>query len=370
MNVSRPVASAFRRTGFWLEWHHELRRHAGDERLPPDLRVHLRERAQRALGRSTSALPAPFPRRQLRDAAPVLLPPELRDAAVRAATVLGLDLHTRFVAFDVRRNPASIVPAIDWLLTRGYTVLRIGDVSDPIHRSGVVDVRARARQSTNPLGSDSAASRERVAPGGAAPPAAQAPARDRSFPAPRTGGATRRQDPPRYIEDQGIPGLDLVDRIVIEKASFVVCDSGERQQAAVLASTPSLRLNAREPFSAYPVRGNDIFTLADIVDLDSGRVLLSNELLSEAYLRHVRNYGLRPNRSEQVLAAVQEIHEGVNTGWREDANQMRVRDRVTEAGVLLASRVPVVAEWGPDEGFLGDGRLARCQAGAFSREVR
>lgn len=287
---------------FWREWHHELRRHAGDERLPPDLRVHLRERAQRALARSTSALPAPFPRRQLRDAAPVVLPPDLRDAAVRAATAVGLDLQTRFVAFDVRRNPAAIVPAIDWLLTQGYTVVRIGEIFDPIRRSGVVDVRATTH-------------------------------------------------------------ADLVDRIVIQKASFVVCDSGERQQAAVLANTPSLRLNAREPFSAYPVRGNDIFTLADIVDLDSGRVLLMSELLSESYLRHVRNYGVRPNRAEQVLAAVQEIHEGVTAGWREDANQMRVRDRVTEAGVSLASRVPLVAAWGPDEGFLGDGRLARCQAG-------
>ena len=286
---------------FWLEWHHELRRHAGDERLPPDLRVHLRERAQRALGRSTSVLPAPFPRRQLRDAAPALLPLELRDAAVRAATALGLDLQTRFVAFDVRRNPAAIVPAIDWLVNQGYAVVRIG-TTDPIRRAGVINVRATAH-------------------------------------------------------------ADLVDRIVIERAKFVVCDSGDRQQTAVLANTPSLRLNAREPFSAYPVRGNDIFTLADIVDLDSGRVLLPNELLSEPYLRHVRNYGLRPNRAEQVLAAVQEIHEGVTTGWREDANQMRVRERVTEAGMSLATRVPLVAEWGPDEGFLGDGRLARCQAG-------
>jgi len=285
----------------WLEWHHELRRHAGDERLPPDLRVHLRARAQRALARLTSAMPAPFPRRQLRDAAPVLLPPELRDTAVKAAATSGVDLHARFVAFDVRRNPAAIVPAIDWLVSQGYAVLGIG-ASDPIRRPGVIDVRATAH-------------------------------------------------------------ADLVDRIVIEKAKFVVCDSGERQQAAVLANTPSLRLNAREPFSAYPVRGNDIFTLADIVDLDSGRVLLPNELLSEPYLRHVRNYGLRPNRAEQVLAAVQEIHEGVTAGWREDANQMRVRERVTEAGMSLASRVPLVAEWGPDEGFLGDGRLARCQAG-------
>jgi hypothetical protein len=286
---------------FWLEWHHELRRHAGDDRLPPDLRVHLRERAQRALARLTSAMPAPFPRRQLRDAAPVLLPPALRDTAVTAAATSGVDLHTRFVAFDVRRNTAAIVPAIDWLVNQGHPVLRIG-ASDPIRRAGVINVRATAH-------------------------------------------------------------ADLVDRIVIEKAKFVVCDSGERQQAAVLANTPSLRLNAREPFSAYPVRGNDIFTLADIVDLDSGRVLLPNELLSEPYLRHVRNYGLRPNRAEQVLAAVQEIHEGVTAGWREDANQMRVRERVTEAGMSLASRVPLVAEWGPDEGFLGDGRLARCQAG-------
>jgi putative glycosyltransferase (TIGR04372 family) len=263
--------------------------------------VHLRERAQRALARSTGAMPAPFPRRQLRDAAPVLLGPELRDEAITAAATAGVDVQTRFVAFDVRRNPAAIVPAIDWLVTQGYTVIRIGDVSGPIRRTGVVDVRA-----------------------------------------------TRH--------------ADLVDRIVIETASFVVCDSGERHQAATLANTPTLRLNAREPFSAYPVRVNDIFTLADIVDLDSGRVLPASELLSESYLRHVRSYGVRPNRAEQVLAAVQELHEGVTAGWHEDANQTRVRERVTEAGVSLASRVPLVAEWGPDEGFLGDGRLARCQA--------
>jgi len=287
---------------FWLEWHHELRRHAGDERLPPDLRVHLRERAQRVLARSAAAMPAPVRRRQLRDAAPVVLRPDLRDAALHAAAAVGVDLQTRCVAFDVRRNPAAIVPAIDWLVTQGYTVLRIGDVSDPIRRTGVVDVRPSSH-------------------------------------------------------------ADLLDRIVIEKATFVVCDSSERQQSAVLANTPSLRLNAREPFSAYPVRGSDLFTLADIVDLDSGRVLPANELLSETYLRHVRSYGVRPNRAEQVLAAVQEIHEGVTAGWREDANQIRVRERVTEAGVALASRVPLVAEWGPDEGFLGDGRLARCQAG-------
>src|ERR1043165_5351796 len=119
---------------FWIEWHHELRRHAGDERLPPDLRVRLRERAQRALARSTRAMPPPFPRRGLRDAAPVRLSPGLHAAAVDAAKATGIDLRARFVVFDVRRHPAALVPAIDWLARQGYAVVRIGDVLDAIRR--------------------------------------------------------------------------------------------------------------------------------------------------------------------------------------------------------------------------------------------
>ena len=155
---------------------------------------------------------------------------------------------------------------------------------------------------------------------------------------------------------------EVLERLVMEKARFVVCDSSECQRTASAINTPALRLNARDPFSAYPVRGNGLFTLGAAVDLDSGRVLSASDLLSESYLRHGRNYGTRPNRSGQVLAAVQEMHDGVTKGWREDANQMRVRRLVTEAGLLLASRIPLVAEWGPDDGFLGDGRLARWQA--------
>jgi len=248
-------------------------------------------------------MPAPFPRRQLRDAAPLLLSAELRDRAARAAAALPFDLPARFVAFDVRRNPAALAPAIDWLLTQGYSIVRIGHTEDAMPGRGVLDV------------------------------------------------------PSSGIE------VDLLQRFIVEKARFVVCDSGERQHTASRINTPTLRLNARDPFSAYPVRGNGLFTLGAAVDLDSGRVLSPRELLSESYLRHGRHFALRPNRPAQVLAAVKEMHEGVTAGWREDADQMRVRELVTDAGLLLASRIPLVAEWGPDDGFIGDGRLARWQAG-------
>src|ERR1044071_3330180 len=128
MNMAQRLGQVSR--SFWLEWHHELRRHAGDERLPPDLRTRLRERAQRALCKAAPPMPEPFPRRQLRDAAPVLLPPEMRERAMREAAALRLDVQARFVAIDVRRNPAAIGPALEWLASAGYAIVRMGHIAD------------------------------------------------------------------------------------------------------------------------------------------------------------------------------------------------------------------------------------------------
>jgi hypothetical protein len=51
-------------SGFWLEWGKEIRRHAGNERLPWTLRTRLREHARRAVARSTpgeDAVDVPHP---------------------------------------------------------------------------------------------------------------------------------------------------------------------------------------------------------------------------------------------------------------------------------------------------------------------
>ena len=42
------------------------------------------------------------------------------------------------------------------------------------------------------------------------------------------------------------------------------------------------------------------------------------------------------------------------------------RARVVEAGAALAAVSPHVVEWGPDAGFIGDGRLVRFQADRLS----
>jgi hypothetical protein len=62
------------RPGFWLEWGKEIRRHAGNERLPWALRTRLREQARRALARTAGderadgdTAPSPPARRGLDD---------------------------------------------------------------------------------------------------------------------------------------------------------------------------------------------------------------------------------------------------------------------------------------------------------------
>ena len=56
------------------------------------------------------------------------------------------------------------------------------------------------------------------------------------------------------------------------------------------------------------------------------------------------------------------MHDGLAHGWDEQASQTTFRHDVVAAGAALAPGLPYVAKWGPDEGFIGDGRLARCQA--------
>ncbi len=161
----------------------------------------------------------------------------------------------------------------------------------------------------------------------------------------------------------GAPLRPVLEVYVLLIARFVVSGSIERQQAAYLTNTPSLTLNAVDPFSAYPVRTNGLFALKRTIDLDTGRVLAPVDLLQEEYFRNLRNYGYRDNTPAEILDAIAEMHEGVTRGWRDTGAQGSFREAATSAGRALAARVPHVAQWGPDEGFLGEGRLARVQAG-------
>ena len=154
----------------------------------------------------------------------------------------------------------------------------------------------------------------------------------------------------------------LLERYLIARSAFIICTGPERQRAAYENGTPSLRLDARDPFSAYPIRDNGIFTLATVIDLDTGDVLGIPDLLIARYFRNSRNCGYRPTGAEEIAAAVAEMIDGVRHGWRDTDAQVRFRRAVADAGVALASQVRDVIEWDAAGGFVGDGRLARVQA--------
>ena len=271
---------------FWYEFGREVRRYAGDERLPAAVRADARDVAQRALARSSEPA-APirhYPRRLLRDRVKTSLPPRLIEAARAAARATGIAFDRPIVAVDARLEPDALSDAEAFLAQHGYAIVRV----------------------------------------------------DRA--------------------------LSLLDVFVLSTARFVICAAVDLQRVACLTNTPSLLLNAADPFVGYPVREDGLFTLPTVIDLDDGRELMRSELLTEAYFRTARNCGFRANTPAEVRRAVEEMHDGVTYGWRDSEGQARFRSQVVEAGAALAPRVRHVAEWGPDDGFIGDGRLARFQA--------
>jgi hypothetical protein len=154
----------------------------------------------------------------------------------------------------------------------------------------------------------------------------------------------------------------LLDVFLLLSAVFLLCDNSDAQRTAYVTNTPTLTINATDAFSFYPVRRDGVYLLKQAVDLDSGRLLSIDDMLSDAYYGNLRNCGHRDNRATEVGAAIDEMFEGVRHGWHDTMSQSRYRARVVDAGVALAPHVRHVAKWGPVDGFIGDGRLARVQA--------
>lgn len=303
----RAVESARRSSSRHFEWHKELRRYASDERLPLPLRTSLRESARRAAARAEQLEPAVerLPRRLLREPVAVSLPMELQERARRLAQAAGLRDDRAWVAVEWRRRPDALLPTLEWLAARDYQVVRIGVAHEPLRMRGVVDLAASASR------------------------------------------------------------LDLLDLHVVMRARFLICESLGHQQLGYLTNTPSLLLNAEDPFRAYPVRARSAVSLATPVDLDSGRRFEIGEMLQPEYLKAMRNCGHRENDPDHVLLAVREMEVSLHEDWRESSAQRHARELVTRSSERAAEENPRMAQWGPDAGFLGDGRLVDWQAEAL-----
>ena len=271
------------------EMYRELRRQAGNERLPAEFRRRLRESAHRAYDRSVASAPAevPYPRRLLRDASAFALPPAVLTAARDEAVALGYDAGQPTVLLEGGLRP-DLVAAVGRLLgARGYRIVELSS-----------------------------------------------------------------------------PSLRLM-LFLLCASRFAICVSRDVQQLAYLTNTPSLAVHATDVFAAYPVRADGLFLLRTPIDLETGQALPLADLLRARAYEQARQIGYREHAIGELTAAVEEMLAGVEHGWGESEGQARFRARAVQAGEALAPLVPAVAAWGPDDGFLGDGRLARVQAEAF-----
>ena len=289
----------------------ELRRYAGDERIPGGVRTRLKD-AARAVGHPTPAPePGRLPRRLIRERVQVTLDRDARARAAAEARAAGIPLDRPLVAFELPAHVELALPAVALLIRQGYGVIRIGDpLGGRVDMPGLVDLAAASRPSP------------------------------------------------------------LLEFFVLQSARFVVCESITLQHTAYLTATPALTLNVRDPISRYPVRGDGAFTLTRAIELDSGRLIPLRERLDASYFQNDRNIGHTPNAPETIVEAVREMHDGTSSGWHDTAEQVSFRVAATEASAALASSVPLVAEWGADAGFLGEGRLARVQACELADRAR
>jgi putative glycosyltransferase (TIGR04372 family) len=238
----------------------------------------------------------------LRERSTFAIPDSLLGRARAEAASRGVPPEARVVAIEgpLRRDVAAAV--VRELSAAGYTAVRVGTATDSWSGVGAIDLTAHPSRST------------------------------------------------------------LVNLFVLCTARFVICGSLEWQQLAYVANTPSLTVNATDPFAAYPLRADGLLLLRTVLDLDSGRVLTLDDLLSERHFRNVRNCGYRDNTAAELTAAVGEMRASLEHGWHESDGQRRFRARATDAAQRLAASTPALAEWAPDSGFIGDGRLARVQA--------
>lgn len=213
----------------------------------------------------------------------VLKPSAARDDSVRNAHV------------------ESHLPAVDYLVDRGFTVVRMGDPSmTPLRRRGVIDL------------------------------------------------ATAQ------------PREQLLELYCLLRCRFLLCSESGPLGVSYFTGTPSLAVNCTDPISAFPVRKDCLYLLKTVIDRRTGERLRLQDLLSERYVRHLRDttrFQYVENTAEEILAAVREMLELLENAPAETAAQRAYRRLVTEVGEDLRYVSNYVLKWGADEGFMGDGRM-------------
>tara|TARA_B100001123_G_scaffold423026_1_gene532731 strand:+ start:151 stop:1326 length:1176 start_codon:yes stop_codon:yes gene_type:complete len=243
--------------------------------------------------------------------------------AERTAQALGIARDARIVTLHVRESgfknaaggesPADALrnaqietyfPAIDFLVSRGYLVARIGDpMMTPVQRPGVVDV------ATSPERSD-----------------------------------------------------ELELWLMMRASLQIACDSGP-YCVSYLTNTPCLAVNVTNIVGGYPIRVRDRYILKHVYDGNRGRQLTLREMLTNDYFetrKDLDRYRVIDNTAEEITEAVQEMLEILEGRMEPVPSQLELRaliEGLQSAPDVAARRV---RKGEPAAQLLGDGFPGRA----------
>lgn len=199
----------------------------------------------------------------------------------------------------------TCVPAIDYLVQRGYTVVRLGDaMMTPLTRPGVVDLAAAADRDTG-----------------------------------------------------------LLQLWALFQSKFLISAESGPLSATYLTNTPLLTINATDPIGAFPIRPDGLYLLKTIIDRETGEPLLPTTLLTREHLMALRapdRHQFMENTAEQIFEAVQEMLDLLERRPPETPGQTWYRELVTEVAANVKHQY--ARKHGADRGYMGYGRLVRSLA--------
>lgn len=257
---------------------------------------------------------------------PAALEHEARDAARRIGIAPGarlVTLHTREgsskpAAGSVDRDRDTVRnvrtdtyrPAAELLLSRGYTVVRIGDPSlSPFDSAGAIDLA-------------------------------------------------------RHPERTSL--LELW--CLTQSAFFIACDSGPYLLSWML-DRPCLAVNIVNVLGVYPLRTRDRYLVKRLEHVASGRQLPLDEMLTPDVIYNVKRDVIKRGTLKYVDNAPAEIRDAVaemidiveGSGAAATADQLRVRELVRQTRDA-GNTSKLVDKTGLTEVFLGDGYIGRAFA--------